>query len=100
MCRRLVGSVLRSCCMGDLWLGCTFFPCQFSILNLEFEEALDWVGLDWKVKIHTRCFLRRHSVQEVKVRWRGRIPDCILSVLRIYFSNLKYEVKVRGVEAV
>jgi hypothetical protein len=35
---------------------------------------------------YTRCFLRRHSVQEVNVLWRGRSPVvelCIISVLRL-----------------
>jgi hypothetical protein len=41
-------------------------------------------------QLHTRCFLRLHSVQEVKVRWRGRNPDCILSVFRCISSYALY----------
>jgi hypothetical protein len=46
---------------------------------------------DWREgSLHTRCFLRLHSVQEVKVRWRGRKPDDILSVLDVYLLYTLY----------
>ena len=45
--------------MVDLWLDCTL---RWSIIG--FLQSL--------LGIPTRCFLRRHSVQEVTFRWRDR----------------------------